>query len=118
MGAVAANTVVSWTDSDGGDHVGALVTRAHGFDVIACAICSFRHVIPLPDTAELERAYREANYAQEKPNFLAHAGEDEDWASLASGDRLESFERLLCPERRRLLDVGCGPGFFLKTARN
>ena len=39
MGAVAANTIVSWTDSDGGDHDGSLVTRAKGFDVIACAIC-------------------------------------------------------------------------------
>ena len=99
---------VSWTDSDGGNHDGALVTPSHGFDAITCAICAFRHVIPLPDTAELERAYRETYYAQEKPNFPAHAGEDEDWASLAGSDRLESFERLLRPERRRLLDRGSG----------
>ena len=97
MGAIAANTVVSWTDSDGGDHDGSLVTRAKGFDVIACAICGFRHVIPLPDTAELERTYRDAYYTEEKPMFLAHAGEDQDWAALASSDRLESFERLLPP---------------------
>jgi 2-polyprenyl-3-methyl-5-hydroxy-6-metoxy-1,4-benzoquinol methylase len=117
MGAIAANTVVSWTDSDGGDHDGSLVTRAKGFDVIACAICGFRHVIPLPEAAELERTYRDTYYTEEKPMFLAHAGEDQDWAALASSDRLESFERLLPRDRRRLLDVGCGPGFFLKTAK-
>ena len=76
MGAIAANTVVSWTDSDGGDHDGSLVTRAKGFDVIACAICGFRHVIPLPDTAELERTYRDTHHTEEKPMSLAHAGED------------------------------------------
>ena len=83
MGAIAANTIVSWTDSDGADHDGSLVTRAKGFDVIACAICGFRHVIPLPDAAELESTYRDAYYTEEKPMFLAHAGEDEDWAALA-----------------------------------
>ena len=114
MGAIAANTVVSWTDADGGDHDGLPVARAKGVDVIACAICGFRHVITLPDTAELERTCRDTYYTEEKPMFLAHAGEDQDWAS---SDRLESFEGLLPRDRRRLLDVGCGPGFFLKTAR-
>ena len=31
-------------------------------------------------------------------------------------DRLESFEALLPANRRRLLDIGSGPGFFLKSA--
>jgi SAM-dependent methyltransferase len=117
MGAFAAKTVVSWTGHDGHDHDGPLITRAKGFDVIACAVCGFRHVVPLPDAAELERAYREAYYTEEKPTFLAHAGEDQDWAELAQKDRLDCFERLLPAQRRRLLDIGCGPGFFLKTAK-
>src|SRR5258708_9267666 len=117
MGAIAANPVVSWTDSDGGDHDGSLVTRAKGFDVIACAICGFRHVIPLPDAAELEHAYRDTYDTGKKPVLPTDAGEDREWAALASSDRLESFEQLLPPERRRLLDVGCGPGSFLQTAR-
>ena len=73
MGAVAANTIVSWTDTNGHEHDGALVTRAKGYDVVACAVCGFSHVVPLPSPGELERAYREAYYTQEKPTFLAHA---------------------------------------------
>jgi SAM-dependent methyltransferase len=116
MGAIPAETTISWTDSRGGSHEGLLVTRAKDFDIIACAICGFRHALPLPDPIELEQAYRESYYTEEKPTFLAHAGEDQDWAALSWRDRLENFERILPRERRHLLDIGCGPGFFLKTA--
>jgi 2-polyprenyl-3-methyl-5-hydroxy-6-metoxy-1,4-benzoquinol methylase len=116
MRASAAKTVISWTDRGGSDHDGPLITRASGYDVIACDVCGFRHVIPLPDPANLERAYREAYYSEEKPRFLAHAGEDQEWAEIFQRDRLESFEALLPASRRRLLDIGSGPGFFLKTA--
>ena len=116
MAAPAAKTVISWTDESDHDHDGPLITRAHDYDVIACEVCGFRHVIPLPDPKSLETAYSEAYYSEEKPTFLAHAGEDQEWASLSQRDRLESFETLLPASRRRLLDVGAGPGFFLKTA--
>ena len=118
MGAAQGKSTVSWNGLDGASHGGALVTRDKGYDVIACEVCGFRHVVPLPDPHELERAYREAYYTEEKPTFLAHAGEDQEWAELAQRDRLESFERLLPPTRRRILDIGCGPGFFLKTAKD
>ena len=112
MNARASETVISW-----GGHEGPLLTRHKHHEVIDCRACGFRHVVPLPDPAELEAAYRENYYTEEKPTFLAHAAEDAQWAKLASSDRLETFERLLPAERRRLLDIGCGPGFFLKTAQ-
>jgi 2-polyprenyl-3-methyl-5-hydroxy-6-metoxy-1,4-benzoquinol methylase len=112
MGALAAETIVVW-----GDHEGSLVSRGKTHEIIHCAPCGFRHVVPLPQPADLESAYRENYYAVEKPTFLKHAGEDEEWSQLAGRDRLEAFERLLPRERRRLLDVGSGPGFFLKVAK-
>ena len=117
MGALAVKTVVSWTDETGNDHDGPLVTRAKDHDIVACRMCGFRHVVPLPQAAALEHAYREAYYTEEKPTFLEHAGEDQEWAALFQRDRLESFERLLPAHTRHLLDVGCGPGFFLKPPR-
>lgn len=99
-----------------GRHNGPRIAHAHGHDVIDCFDCGFRHVLPLPDPAALEREYRDNYYQDEKPNFIAHAGEDQAWFELAQGDRLEIFEKLLGPSRRRLLDIGCGPGFFLSTA--
>ncbi len=99
-----------------GPHNGPRIAEAKGHDIIDCFTCGFRHVLPLPDPASLEREYREKYYADEKPNFIAHAGEDQAWFELAQNDRLAIFEKLLTSHRRRLLDIGCGPGFFLKTA--
>jgi SAM-dependent methyltransferase len=98
-------------------HQGERVTRVGDFDIIACKACGFRHAVPLPDPVELDEVYREEYYTLEKPNFLAYAEEDQEWAELAQTDRLAIFERLLPRERRRLLDIGCGPGWFLKTAK-
>lgn len=99
-----------------GKHNGPRIARAKNHDIIECFTCGFKHALPLPDPAALEREYRENYYAEEKPNFIAHAGEDQAWFELAQNDRLEIFEKLLPPSRRRLLDIGCGPGFFLATA--
>jgi SAM-dependent methyltransferase len=99
-----------------GPHKGRRVAARPGHDIIECEACGFKHALPLPSADDLERAYREDYYASEKPTFLVHAGEDQAWAQLAQTDRLEIFESLLPPDRRRLLDIGCGPGFFLETA--
>jgi SAM-dependent methyltransferase len=98
-------------------HEGERLTRAGDFDIIACGTCGFRHAVPLPDPVELDAVYREEYYTLEKPNFIAYAQEDQEWAELAQTDRLAIFERRLPRERRRLLDIGCGPGWFLKTAK-
>src|SRR5688572_12982956 len=111
-----------------GRHNGPRITHVKGHDIIECFDCGFKHALPLPDPAALEREYRDNYYADEKPNFIVHAGEDQSWFELAQNDRLEIFEKLLPASassseavghqksRRRLLDIGCGPGFFLATA--
>jgi SAM-dependent methyltransferase len=99
-----------------GRHNGPRIGHAKDHDIIECFACGFKHALPLPDAAALEQQYRRDYYASEKPDFLAHAGEDQHWFALAQTDRLEILERHLGPPRRRLLDIGCGPGFFLQTA--
>ena len=101
MGVATAETTIAWHS-----HEGPRVSQSNGLDVIACLMCGFRHVVPLPDAHALEAAYRESYYRDEKPTFLAHAAEDRSWAELAQNDRLEMFERLLPNSRRRLLDIG------------
>ena len=102
MAVASAETHISWQA-----HEGPCVSRVKGFDIIHCEMCGFRHAVPLPDPREMEREYRETYYAEEKPTFLAHAGEDQQWAELAQADRLESFERIVgagtpAPARHRV----------------
>src|SRR5258707_10300420 len=98
-------------------HEGERVPGKDECDIIACAACGFRHAVPLPDPIDLDAVYREEYYTLEKPDFIVFAEEDQQWAELAQTDRLAIFERLLPRDRRRLLDIGCGPGWFLKTAK-
>jgi len=102
-----------------GDHEGLLLDEVKGYKIIDCKPCGFRHVLPLPKPDALKAAYSEAYYRDEKPAYIARAKEDAEWSKLAWNDRLTLFEELLAGETKPLhvLDIGCGPGWFLSAAR-
>jgi 2-polyprenyl-3-methyl-5-hydroxy-6-metoxy-1,4-benzoquinol methylase len=115
MSASALNQV----DSKTSRHGGRVIDRLNGYDIIDCMVCGFCHADPLPPDETLQTQYSESYYRDEKPNYLAHAAEDAEWAALFHHDRLSVFARELeehVPKPWRLLDIGCGPGFFLQTA--
>lgn len=99
-------------------HDGPVIDRVNDFDVIECGDCGFRHVMPLPTVEELESLYCEDYYAREKPLYLERTKEDLDWWIFAYADRFEVFEDNLPKDRRRLLEVGSGPGFFLRFGQD
>lgn len=111
MGVAAAETIIAWQS-----HEGLRIARSHGHDIIHCVMCGFRHVVPLPDANAFEHNYRDV-YAR-TPTAPARSDDDERWAEVAHGDLLEVFERHLGATRRKLLDIGSGPGHFLKTAKS
>lgn len=85
-------------------------------DVIDCTTCGFAHVVPLPSAEDLEALYAEDFYDSEKPDYLDKARADEEWAALFTRDKLDTFSHLLGKKERALLDIGSGPGMFLKAA--
>lgn len=94
-------------------HAGPALDAKKGFDVIECSSCRFRHIIPIPTDKELETVYREEYYSTEKPLYFQHHREDLEWWNMVYDERYATLESLLPPARRRILDVGSGPGFFL-----
>jgi SAM-dependent methyltransferase len=96
------------------DHSGVLIESVNGFNVIECDKCDFKHIIPIPTPEELADVYKEDYYTKEKPLYLERMGEDLDWWNMVNSERYELFERHLGRARRRLLEVGSGPGFFLQ----
>lgn len=95
------------------DHTGPLLDSVKGFDVIECERCGFTHIVPLPSPEELESMYRHEFYTEEKPLYFERHRDDLDWWNMVYSERYETFEELLPSHRRRLLDVGSGPGYFL-----
>ncbi len=99
------------------EHSGPVVDQVDGFDVIECRPCGFTHVVPLPTPEALDEIYRHDYYSREKPLYIERYREDLEWWNLVYDGWLDSLESLLPPDRRRLLDIGSGPGFFLLRAR-
>lgn len=95
------------------DHCGRLLDKVESFDVIECAACRFIHVIPLLTPDEVSGLYKDRYYADEKPLYFERHREDLDWWNLVYRERYDRYEDLLPGSRRRILDVGSGPGFFL-----
>lgn len=94
-------------------HTGVLIDCVNGFDIIDCRVCEFKHAIPIPTIEELTQVYRQEYYSLEKPDYIQRHSEDLDWWNLVYSERYDTFEQFLLSGRRRILDVGSGPGFFL-----
>jgi len=100
-------------------HEGVRRDHVNSYDILDCETCGFTHVLPLPDPHALKATYAEEYYKDEKPDYLARAAEDAPWAELHYADRLSALSGAMAPGvPRRLLDVGSGPGFFLKSAHD
>ena len=98
-------------------HKGSILDSIGSFDVIECGPCGFKHIVPIPTPKELEQIYRDEYYSREKPLYLAEHGEDLEWWNVVYDERYDMFESFVPSGGRRILDVGSGPGFFLKRGK-
>jgi SAM-dependent methyltransferase len=69
--------------------------------------------MPIPDVTEL---YTKRYHEEQKPEYFLRIKEDLEWWNSVYDERLNLFGQMLFWTRRRLLDVGSGPGYFLKRA--
>ncbi len=93
---------------------GQCIDRINDFDVVACEPCGFVHVLPLPTATQLESMYSHDYYTREKPLYLERHREDLAWWNTVYAERYAAFDEHHPDSGRRILDVGSGPGFFLK----
>jgi SAM-dependent methyltransferase len=113
---VSAGVSKRWTDDAGVLHEGACLASVGGFDVVECLACGFAHALPLPSVESLTTVYSHEYYSTEKPLYIERYLEDRHWWDSVYDARLSKLEKFLEPSRRRLLDVGSGPGLFLARA--
>jgi SAM-dependent methyltransferase len=95
-------------------HKGKVLDTVKEYEIIKCDHCGFIHVNPIPSEGALGHLYREQYYTLEKPQFIDRQLEDLEWWHVVYNERYDFLEKHLPAERRRMLDIGCGPGFFLQ----
>ena len=95
-------------------HAGVALDTVNGFIIIDCDRCRFKHIVPIPTPADLDRVYGHEYYSTDKPLYIQRHVEDREWLNLVYAEKYDTFERLLGETRRRILDIGSGPGFFLR----
>jgi SAM-dependent methyltransferase len=98
-------------------HFGEVIDSKDGFDVIECENCKFKHIIPIPTPEELDKLYSDKYYSTEKPKYFKEVEEDLDWWEMTYHNYYEMFEKYYPKVNRRLLEIGSGPGYFLKCGK-
>lgn len=95
-------------------HSGLIIDSIENYDVIDCQVCQFKHIVPIPTVEDLEKLYGSQFYAKDKANYFKDAEEDLDWWL----ETYNNYLKLLAKQvpGRKLLDIGSGPGYFLKAA--
>lgn len=99
------------------EHRGKLIDSKDGFDVIECNACGFKHIIPLPDSQQYERYYRDYFY-QNKESYIKCHTEDLEWWMIEHDEKIDFFDKQFSSSSsKKILDIGSGDGYFLKAGR-
>lgn len=86
--------------------------------VVDCVECGYAHVLPLPGKEELEKFYAEDFYTNEIPSYIQSNITDQNWWKTIFQSRLDYIQKMLPSELgKSVIDIGSGPGFFLKFAQ-
>tara|TARA_A100001011_G_scaffold283548_1_gene293905 strand:- start:95 stop:1036 length:942 start_codon:yes stop_codon:yes gene_type:complete len=107
-----------WKDENNILHSGKIICNKNNINIIDCKTCGFKHAIPLPSVDELKTFYKEKYYEQDrKIDYAEKQKEQEKWWGRIYAERCKKFNNIL-GEKGRILDIGCGPGFFMKKAQD
>ena len=107
------NRIKEWQN-----HTGPILDSVKEFDVIDCEDCGFAHVIPLQSEKEYARYYEEEFY-QSQIDYIKNHTEDLEWWSIEHNEKYDLFDRALAErDPKRILDIGSGPGYFLRVGKD
>ena len=99
------------------NHNGDLVKRFGKYSIIKCKTCKFIHVNPIPTNKELFSFYTNDYYKKTKPNYIHGNEKESEYHDYTFDEKLDTIEKILLSKSKRVLDIGSGPGFFLRRAK-
>ena len=98
-------------------HKGKTIRKVGKYTVINCKSCKFIHIHPIPSNKELHAFYKNDYYQKTKPNYIQGNEKEIQYLNYTFDEKLDILERLLSSKSKRVLDIGSGPGFFLRRAK-
>ena len=98
-------------------HTGKIIRKYGRFQIINCKNCKFIHINPIPTNEELENFYENDYYQKTKPNYITGNEKDIEYQNYTFDEKLDFLEKKFTKKTRRILDIGSGPGFFLRRAK-
>ena len=85
--------------------------------MINCKSCKFIHVHPIPSNEELYALYNNDYYQKTKPDYIQGNEKYIQYLNYTFDEKLDILEKHVSSKSRKILDIGSGPGFFLRRAR-
>ena len=101
---------------DNKEHIGKVLDNKNNYKIIDCESCGFKHVTPIPSDKQLEDFYGKEFYSHAKPKYFSDYEEDSEWWMATYRNHYNLLARHTVG--RRLLDIGSGPGYFLKCGKD
>lgn len=99
-------------------HIGKVIDKIAQFDVLNCTTCGFIHINPIPSFNDLKKIYSSEYYTEEKPKYIVNNLKDKQWWETVYNDRLDYLDSYNKSLSKKLLELGSGPGLFLKFMKN
>jgi len=97
------------------NHQGNELDKSNGYAIIDCELCKFKHLYPIPTDKNINQFYQNQYYKTHKTQYINVDHQELSYLKIFFDERLDFFEKH--SKGKRLLDVGCGAGFFLARAR-
>lgn len=91
-----------------------ILENMNGYDIVDETKEGYIHVEPLPSDEELKNIYKDEYFNEEKKDYLTNATKDLDWLNTIYADKYEIFNQYTEVKNPKILDIGCGNGYFLK----
>ena len=98
-------------------HAGKIIRKFRKYKVVDCNVCKFIHIFPIPSDKELFSLYNNDYYQKTKPDYIQGNEKEMNYLNNTFDEKLGTVEKFLSSKSKRILDIGSGPGFFLRRAK-
>ena len=99
------------------NHKGKSIKKIGRYSIINCKNCQFIHINPIPTNEELENFYQNEYYQKNKPDYIRSNEKDIRYQNYTFDEKLDFIESKISGKQKKILDIGSGPGFFLRRAK-